>query len=226
MIEGTVEPSTLLLAMRWCQRNPDKFRGTAEKEEVIVGSVVRVTLRARHPGKMQMVLRRGECGSGVSPTCYTRVNLSVPHFFFLGFVPEFDLEVKRKARENSTATEPLSADLLGAQMVGRWKSGAALINAPSKDDPSFDESERLKVNDFEFNEPDPDGVVCPYAAHVRKVYPRDDITPFAASSAAAEVTTQTHRMLRRGISFGPELTDEEAECLDVQKMEKLFLSLA
>lgn len=61
----------------------------------------------------------------------------------------------------------------GAQMVGRWKSGAALLNAPTADDPEFAEGTPL-VNGFEFGD-DREGLVCPWAAHVRKVYPRDDV---------------------------------------------------
>ena len=49
--------------------------------------------------------------------------------------------------------------------------------------------------------PDPAGLVCPFAAHVRKTYPRDDRGTI--SPELNECTTQTHRLLRRGIPFGP-----------------------
>ena len=46
-----------------------------------------------------------------------------------------------------------------------------------------------------------------------KTYPRDDvrhnINPTDAEIDAAESFNQTRRMLRRGITFGPELTEED-----------------
>jgi Dyp-type peroxidase family len=127
-------------------------------------------------------------------------------------VPEFDQAVKDQAELTGGASDAASAELLGAQMVGRWKSGAALINAPQVDDPSIAEG-TPNVNDFEFGD-DRDGLHCPWAAHVRKVYPRDDVrhdvTPTDEEADDAESFTQTHRMLRRGIAFGPELSEREA----------------
>lgn len=128
------------------------------------------------------------------------------------FVPEFNLAVKAEARRIHTAAEPMDPDLLGAQLIGRWKSGAALVKASLKDDPTIAEGTKAE-NDFEFGD-DRAGVRCPWAAHIRKTYPRDDvfgqITPTEEKIKAAEAFTQTHRMLRRGIAFGPELTEDEA----------------
>lgn len=46
--------------------------------------------------------------------------------------------------------------------------------------------------------------ICPAFGHIRKAYPRDDITPAApGDSDKSEQATQTHRLLRRGIPFGP-----------------------
>ncbi|HEV7804209.1 MAG TPA: Dyp-type peroxidase [Solirubrobacteraceae bacterium] len=127
-------------------------------------------------------------------------------------VPEFDQAVKDQAALTGGASDESSAELMGAQMVGRWKSGTALINAPTADNPGLAEGTPL-VNDFEFGD-DREGLHCPWAAHVRKVYPRDDVRgntdPDQDAIDAAEAATQTHRMLRRGIAFGPELTEKEA----------------
>lgn len=128
-------------------------------------------------------------------------------------VPEFNRSVRNAAREIHGTANPMSAALLGAQLVGRWKSGAAVINAPTADDPKFAVGSE-DVNDFEF-EDDREGFVCPYAAHIRKAYPRDEIPNVAVSEGApssdqAEAFTQTRRMLRRGIAFGPEVSEHEA----------------
>lgn len=129
-------------------------------------------------------------------------------------VPEFNAAVKAAATTTAGSANPTSPDLLGAQMVGRWKSGAPIILAPTADDPDFAE-DQPRTNDFEFGG-DRTGLVCPWAAHVRKAYPRDDVRhdPTASDEgviARAEAFTQARRMLRRGIAFGPELTEHEAK---------------
>jgi Dyp-type peroxidase family len=48
---------------------------------------------------------------------------------------------------------------------------------------------------------DPQGLSCPFAGHIRKAYPRND--QGTADPNINEVTTQTHRLLRRGIPWGP-----------------------
>jgi len=127
-------------------------------------------------------------------------------------VPEFDLAVKEAALSIDPTGEALSADLLGAQLVGRWKSGAPLINAPHADDPAVAAGTRGSL-DFEFGG-DRYGLLCPWSAHIRKVYSRDDVRghigPRHDEVKAAEAETQRHRMIRRGITYGPELTADEA----------------
>src|SRR5262249_52283606 len=92
----------------------------------------------------------------------------------------------------------MDRDLFAARMVGRWKSGAPLAITPLQDDPLLGEDKRHN-NDFDFAN-DPHGRRCPFAAHIRKAYPRNDITPG---------DTDIHRIIRRGISFGPEVSAEE-----------------
>lgn len=128
-------------------------------------------------------------------------------------VPEFHHAVRTAASSVTSAGNPMNPDLLGAQMVGRWKSGAPIIKAQTQDDLSIADG-TAGVNDFEFGE-DRKGLVCPWAAHIRKAYPRDDV-PFNPDASdeteikKSEAFTQAHRMLRRGITFGPELTEKEA----------------
>lgn len=88
-------------------------------------------------------------------------------------VPEFNHSVKSAALSISNGSNPINPDLLGAQLVGRWKSGAPLELAPTQDDLSkADDTE--DVNNFEFGD-DRLGLKCPWAAHIRKAYPRDDV---------------------------------------------------
>lgn len=105
-------------------------------------------------------------------------------------VPEFRRFVAERA-----ARLGMGRDLLAARVVGRWKSGAPLELAPLRDSPALGNDER-RNNDFGFAD-DPFERKCPYAAHIRKMYRRDD------PGAAAEV--QRHRIIRAGIPFGPEV---------------------
>lgn len=127
-------------------------------------------------------------------------------------VPEFHSAVKQASQEIGAGFEAADPELLASQMVGRWKSGAPIIKASTADDLSIADG-TPGVNDFEFGD-DRQGLICPWAAHIRKAYPRDDVrgnvSPDEPAIGAAEAFTQTHRMLRRGIAFGPELTQEEA----------------
>ena len=122
-------------------------------------------------------------------------------------VPEFAATLVAKAA-------PLgeSPVMLGARMVGRFRSGAPISRTPLADDPAMGGDDR-RNNDFEFGGSDAEGRRCPFAAHIRKSYPRNDFTPAApADEALSEADTQTHRIMRRGIPFGPEVdAGERAE---------------
>ncbi|MCC5637763.1 Dyp-type peroxidase [Nostoc sp. CHAB 5844] len=126
---------------------------------------------------------------------------------------------------NDKAVE-LNADprKVSAKLVGRWPSGAPTVRTPEADAPSLGNDDNAN-NDFEFNGDDPPengffkndvvppsedatGLRCPFIAHTRKTYPRNDKTPGGGGPGPneidrSEVTTQTHRLLRRGIPYGP-----------------------
>jgi len=122
---------------------------------------------------------------------------------------------------------------LGAKLVGRWQSGAPTMRAASQDNRAL-AADDCANNDFEFATDitpvpataanqcddtfgdvpaDPAGDICPWAAHIRKSYPRDDSGPPPSSyqsqptsPAFDESDTQTHRLLRRGIPYGTSST--------------------
>ncbi len=108
-------------------------------------------------------------------------------------VPEFREFVRQTAGRLG-----MDPELLAARMVGRWKSGAPLELAPRRDDAALGRDEK-RNNHFGFGD-DRYQRKCPYAAHIRKVYPRDDV-------ALAEA--QRHRIIRAGIPFGPEVQPGE-----------------
>jgi Dyp-type peroxidase family len=109
---------------------------------------------------------------------------------------------------HDTAKDP---DLLGAQCVGRWSSGIAIINDPEgkKEKSAIAQYESIN-NDFAFTG-DPEGKVCPFTAHIRMVNPRDG--------------DQTHRLLRRGIPYGePSWSSPTSPYSDKVDRGLLFLS--
>ncbi|GEO08854.1 Dyp-type peroxidase [Segetibacter aerophilus] len=83
---------------------------------------------------------------------------------------------------------------LASKMVGRWPSGTSLVDSPEKDDPSM-----CDKNDFLYHTQDPQGLGCPYGAHVRRNHPRDCLEGIPKESS---FITRKHRLLRRGRSFG------------------------
>ncbi len=117
-------------------------------------------------------------------------------------VAGFDAFVRQAAGEDQVAES-----LIGAKLVGRYKSGCPLERTKDEDpaldtqiaDPSIANPSLLeenKINDFEYGN-DPAGNLVPRASHIRKVYPRDEATP-----GGGEADTQTHRIIRRGIAYG------------------------
>jgi len=114
-------------------------------------------------------------------------------------VPEFHRFVAAEALRLGIYPE-----LLAARMVGRWRSGAPLELAPREDNPTLGGNER-RNNDFGYGG-DPFQRACPYAAHIRKANPRDD-------PEGGRAETLTHRIIRAGIPFGPEVAPGETQTL-------------
>ncbi|KAH6917877.1 peroxidase TAP [Coprinopsis sp. MPI-PUGE-AT-0042] len=116
-------------------------------------------------------------------------------------VPEFDKYLKENPIKFENLTPEEGSELLGARMVGRWKSGAPIDIAPFKDDPKLADDPE-KNNDFQYKGELNSQFKCPFAAHTRKSNPRDDL-----ESGGIAVAPQ--RIIRRGIQFGPEVSPEE-----------------
>ena len=91
---------------------------------------------------------------------------------------------------------------LAAKLMGRWRSGCPLAHAPERDDPALAD-DPARCNDFGYGD-DPDGAVVPRGAHIRRMNPRDSLDGTAT-------VVRRHRLIRRGLSYGPEMP---ADCLD------------
>ncbi len=126
-------------------------------------------------------------------------------------VPEFRSFLKETGDGNP--------ELLGARLVGRWESGMcrffgtlimsavliwlSFVGAPvdiqDKEDNVELANDPSRNDDFRYDQK-VQQQKCPYTAHTRKTNPRDDFPRGG---------TEKNRILRRGIQYGPEVTDEE-----------------
>jgi len=153
-------------------------------------------------------------------------------------VAAFDSDTVVMARELSEASgQPISPEELRARIVGRFRSGAALMR--HEQDPGQAEGpDEINYFAFGIEEPsivladgtavkgspaDPDvlrGRRCPVWSHIRKVNPRDLVTDISD-----EPQTLRFQMLRRGIPFGLPYDRENPESAENQKERGLlFLS--
>jgi Dyp-type peroxidase family len=123
-----------------------------------------------------------------------------------------EAEAKRLARKYPRFAP--DKQRLAALFVGRWPSGTPLVRSPDKDIGITGDGQ----NYFSFitqptpalpgdtapNMADPDGLSCPFAAHIRKVNPRDQATELGF---AAE-RTLLRSLLRRGITYSTKKDDK------------------
>jgi len=90
---------------------------------------------------------------------------------------------------------PEGEELLAAKLMGRWRSGAPLVQNPDKDDPAMG-ADPQRNNDFNYKKEDPLGYAVPLGSHIRRMNPRD---------TAANMNRR--RMIRRGGTYGSHLPE-------------------
>lgn len=142
-----------------------------------------------------------------------------------------DVASFKASMETNAPNAALTPDQLGAKLVGRWPSGAPMEHVPGEPknlDPSVEDASaahpvvlsKAKIDKFDFGD-DPDGTRVPRAAHIRKMNPRADVL-------ADGDTSGRHRMVRRGITYGPEFAPGETSygetVPDTQDRGLLFLN--
>jgi Dyp-type peroxidase family len=84
-------------------------------------------------------------------------------------------------------------ELLAAKLVGRWRSGAPLTLAPTRDDPALG-ADPLRNDDFIYAA-DPRGRQVPLGSHMRRMNPRD-------TEMAQLADVNLHRIIRRSTTYG------------------------
>jgi Dyp-type peroxidase family len=132
------------------------------------------------------------------------------------------LEHEAQRLSHSDGFQGLTAERLGALLVGRWPSGAPVVRSPEKEMRELG-VDRQANNYFEFSRDtrslsdgktskdrypgapaDPIGLVCPLASHIRKVNTRGN-----SNDDGGRRTSQTRRILRRGLPYGPPPPDRQ-----------------
>jgi deferrochelatase/peroxidase EfeB len=114
------------------------------------------------------------------------------------------------------------ADRLAATLVGRTMDGEPLVPVQGRRIPGIgSRPEEIRQNQFTFDD-DPQGVRCPFGAHVRRANPRNADYPGHPTGVARLVaalglganefrddlmsSVRFHRILRRGREYGPGLS--------------------
>jgi deferrochelatase/peroxidase EfeB len=101
---------------------------------------------------------------------------------------------------------------VAAKLLGRWQNGSSLVRNPNRPAPDNAPPD----NDFLYGTEDPDGLRCPFGAHIRRANPRDSFSP--GSSNALSITNR-HRILRVGRVYS------EADGEAARKQGLLFMCL-
>ncbi|KAG8835721.1 hypothetical protein FRC17_001512 [Serendipita sp. 399] len=124
-------------------------------------------------------------------------------------VPEFNMFLRTEGPRLFPDMHPSkAADRLGARLFGRWKSGTPIVLSPHEDNPEIAKNNKL-LNDFKYSN---DQTSCPFSAHTRKAYPRNDMPG-----------SNAHLFRRQGIPYGPELGPGE-EHVTLQDRGLIFLA--
>ena len=109
-----------------------------------------------------------------------------------------DVAAFRAQSAREAARLGMDVETFKARLVGRWPDGSPLALRPDGPDPDLGNDPEA-ANDFAYAD-DPDGLRCPRGAHVRRANPRDGL-------GWEGRLTARHRILRRGMPYGPALCE-------------------
>jgi len=138
-------------------------------------------------------------------------------------------EQAERLKDRLPALYDITAEFIGAKLVGRWPNGSSLVRNPYQ---PFDPSDPLTNkptlrpqshpagpamtiapptaaidgasdagvadNDFLLGAEDPQGLRCPYGAHIRRANPRDSLDP--GSQDQVDISNR-HRIIRVGRAY-------------------------
>ncbi|MEX5669215.1 hypothetical protein ABFV57_30570, partial [Pseudomonas neuropathica] len=82
-------------------------------------------------------------------------------------------------------------ELLAAKLMGRWRDGTPLVSSPTAPNTALSKSDN-----FGYALDDPDGLKCPFSAHIRVTNPRDQVLNHLIT-----LTGGVPRVIRRGTPY-------------------------
>lgn len=128
-------------------------------------------------------------------------------------VDGFERFLSTKAAETG-----MSEELIAAKMCGRWRNGTPLVLSPDTDSPN-PAIPRERLNDFDYvgEFDDERGYKCPIGAHVRRMYPR--------GQRVAGNNNHLHRIVRRGIPYGPPYDPERPDDGEERGLLGMFIGV-
>ncbi len=136
---------------------------------------------------------------------------------------KFCAEEATRLKDRLPPPYEVTPDFIGAKMVGRWPDGSAIVRWPYESETAYrarirpDKKPVANVeNDFDFGTEDPEGLRCPYGAHIRRTNPRDSQSP--GQKVQIDISNR-HRILRTGRLY----TDETGK--DPKPSGLLFMCL-
>nr|UQK85146.1 dye decolorizing peroxidase [uncultured fungus] len=157
-----------------------------------------------YPGQLAVpagIILTGEAGDTVTRPSWTKDGSFMAFRKLRQYVPEFNNFVVSNAPPVANKTTAESIAIFGSRLVGRWKSGAPIDKTPLVDDPVM-AADPYQNNNFDFfhllSNFTSDQSHCPFAAHIRKTRPRDDLPTGALNT-----------IMRAGIPYGPEPSNSE-----------------
>ena len=134
------------------------------------------------------------------------------------------LVIRQLKQEVDRFKTVVNDDTLAAKLVGRWKTGEALVSYPDPR-PKLTDDDALKSghkprkqtrrelvgqNGFGYHREDRYGFRCPIGAHIRRANPRDALADgLGIDRETAQGLVDQHRLLRRGRVY--EKTDAQTQ---------------
>ncbi len=138
------------------------------------------------------------------PSQFDRFSYQVPEPPELGVngsfaafrVLEQDVDAFAEFVAQQASATGLSEDLIEAKLCGRWRNGTPLVLSPDTDTPEPPIPPEA-LNDFDYTGEAADewGYRCPIGSHIRRMNPR--------GQRVAGDGGHLHRIVRRGIAYGP-----------------------
>ena len=135
---------------------------------------------------------------------------------FNDFLAVQEGELKKYPGLENSVGGAITQEWIAAKMMGRWRSGASLVSHPHE--MAGSRTPDRADNDFNFATDDPQGLRCPFGAHIRRSNPRGSLAPNDPKQAMIE---RRHRILRRGRPYGDEKSEKGmlfvALCADLER---------